>query len=420
MNIAIAIAGLVFLVIIHEAGHFFMARAVSMRPRKFYIFFPPALVKTVRGGIEYGIGSIPLGGYVKIPGMHRPAAGDLTVHLRRAVEEAPWLARSSAAVEQSLEDDDLAAAREALPALRAEVERAGLSDAALRSAHKGITEIDDASSDDAYWRAPAWKRIVVIFAGPFANVVFCIAALAVVFSLGVATGATREVDTVVAGSPAAQAGLSPGDVIEEVNGTTMTTFEEVSAAIRASNGTPLTLTVSRGAENVELGPIQPEVLEGRYRIGFVSLPSYTSYSPGAAVVEAFRRTGSVTVAIGQSLAGIVTGKNRDDVSSAVGIVEQSSQVVEEGFRYYLGVLALISLSLALLNLLPLLPLDGGHIAFSIAEKIRGRAIPREAYERASAIGIAVVLLLFAIGLSNDIIASAAVDVTGRMKSGHLG
>ena len=74
----------------------------------------------------------------------------------------------------------------------------------------------------------------------------------------------------------------------------------------------------------------------------------------------------------------------------------------EGFRYYLGVLALISLSLALLNLLPLLPLDGGHIAFSIAEKIRGRAIPREAYERASMIGIALVLLLFFIGLSNDI------------------
>ena len=110
----------------------------------------------------------------------------------------------------------------------------------------------------------------------------------------------------------------------------------------------------------------------------------------------------MTVAIGQSLGGIVTGSTRDDVSSAVGIVEQSSQVVEAGLRYYLGVLALISLSLALLNLLPLLPLDGGHIAFSIAEKIRGRAIPREAYERASVIGIALVLMLFFIGLSNDI------------------
>ena len=77
-------------------------------------------------------------------------------------------------------------------------------------------------------------------------------------------------------------------------------------------------------------------------------------------------------------------------------------MVDEGFRYYLGILALISLSLALLNLLPLLPLDGGHIAFSLAERVRGRAIPREAYERASMIGIALVLVLFFIGLSNDI------------------
>ena len=75
------------------------------------------------------------------------------------------------------------------------------------------------------------------------------------------------------------------------------------------------------------------------------------------------------------------------MASPVGIVQASSETLEVGFREYLGILALISLSLALLNLLPLLPLDGGHIAFSIAEGIRGRAIPREAYERASAIGI---------------------------------
>jgi regulator of sigma E protease len=110
----------------------------------------------------------------------------------------------------------------------------------------------------------------------------------------------------------------------------------------------------------------------------------------------------VTEAIGSSLVRIVTGEGRDEVASPVGIVQASSQTLEVGFREYLGILALISLSLALLNLLPLLPLDGGHIAFSLAEGVRGRAIPREAYERASAIGIALVLLLFFIGLSNDV------------------
>jgi regulator of sigma E protease len=162
------------------------------------------------------------------------------------------------------------------------------------------------------------------------------------------------------------------------------------------------VTVERGGEELVLGPARAEMIDGRYRIGFIPEPYYESYGPGEAIARAFRQTGEVTVLIGKSLGGIVTGETRDEVSSAVGIVEQSSQVVEAGFRYYLGVLALISLSLALLNLLPLLPLDGGHIAFSIAEKIRGRAIAREAYERASFVGIAVVLLLFVIGLSNDI------------------
>ena len=113
-------------------------------------------------------------------------------------------------------------------------------------------------------------------------------------------------------------------------------------------------------------------------------------------------TWTVTKGIGGSLGGLVRGENREDVASAVGIVQGSSRALEAGLRYYLQVLALISLSLALLNLLPFLPLDGGHITFSVIEGIRGRAIGREVYERASMIGIALVLFLFAIGLSNDI------------------
>ena len=77
MNSLIAILGLAFLVLVHEAGHFFSARLVGMQPRKFYVGFPPAAVKLRRKGIEYGIGAIPLGGYVKIPGMHRPAPSDV-------------------------------------------------------------------------------------------------------------------------------------------------------------------------------------------------------------------------------------------------------------------------------------------------------------------------------------------------------
>jgi regulator of sigma E protease len=113
-------------------------------------------------------------------------------------------------------------------------------------------------------------------------------------------------------------------------------------------------------------------------------------------------TGAVTREIGRALGRLVQGSGRKDIASPVGIVQGSSNALDESVQTFLWVMGLISLSLALLNLLPLLPLDGGHIAFSIVEGLRGRAVGRAVYERVSALGIAVVLLLFFIGLSNDI------------------
>jgi regulator of sigma E protease len=399
MNIAVSIVGLAFLILIHEAGHFFVALAVRMRPRRFYIFFPPALVKRVHNGIEYGIGSIPLGGYVKIPGMHKPAARDLEAHFERAVEEAPWLVRHLEPIKEALDEERLADARAGLLDLRAALERSELSEPARRSAERAVTEVDDALSQDAYWKAPVWKRVAVIVAGPGTNLVFAIGLLAVVFMLGLPVALTGKVDTVEPGMPAARY-LQPGDRIVAIEGRPVEP-EEIAQTIRASEGGALTVTARRDGREFEF-TARPVELEGAYRLGFSLDARYERYGFFEAVGLAADRTWLVTKAIGSSLVRIVTGEGRDEVASPVGIVQASSQTLEVGFREYLGILALISLSLALLNLLPLLPLDGGHIAFSLAEGIRGRAIPREAYERASAIGIALVLLLFFIGLSNDV------------------
>ena len=400
MGIAVAIAGLAFLILIHEAGHFFVALAVKMRPRRFYVFFPPALVKWKRGGIEYGIGSIPLGGYVKIPGMHKPAAGDIDAHLERALEEAPWLADRAVPLKRALEEDRPEDARAALPEFRRAVEQAELSEPAMRSAERALTDVGDGLSSDAYWRASAWKRIAVIGAGPATNFVFAVLALALVFMLGVPVEATRTVEEVVPGSAAAAAGLRPGDRIVSVDGRSGAP-EDLAAAIRESEGRPITVTIERGGEQQALEARARRDADG-YRLGFAFGLRFEEYGPLKATALAFETTWEVTKAIGASLGRIVTGSGREEVASVVGITAVSSESLEAGFRYYLQVLAFISLSLALLNLLPLLPLDGGHIAFSLLERIRGRAIPREAYERVSAIGIAVVLFLFVIGLTNDI------------------
>ena len=402
MNIAVAIGGLAFLILIHEAGHFFTALAVKMRPRKFYIFFPPALAKWNRNGIEYGIGAIPLGGYVKIPGMHKPAAGDLEAHLEPARKEAPSLAEAAAPVEQALTDERYEDARGGMADLRERVGHADLSEAARRVADRGFNDVDDALSSEAYWRAPTWKRVAVIFAGPATNYLFAVLALAVVFMLGVPTGATRTVDLVTADSPADAMGLEKGDEIVAVNGTRGESTD-LAEAIRGSDGKPVTVTVERDGSQLQLeGTPKLDPEENVYRLGFAFGLDYESYGPLEALGRSLDATWEVTKAIVGSLGRLVTGEGRDEVSSVVGITQVSSQSLDVGFRYYLEVLAFISLSLALLNLLPLLPLDGGHIAFSLAERIRGRAIPREAYERFSMIGIALVLFLFVIGLTNDI------------------
>jgi regulator of sigma E protease len=399
VSIFIAIVGLLFLIFIHEAGHFLVALAVGMNPRKFYLGFPPAVVKTKRNGIEYGIGAIPLGGYVKIPGMHRPAAGDLDYHLGRAVEEEPSLRRSVDALRGRLEASDYDGARDALPAVREAVESGSLSVQATASAERGLTEVEDALAPDAYWRARTWKRVAVIFAGPAANLVLAVALFAAVlmsldptYRLGIelrgdASRVTSTVQRVTADSPAAAAGMRANDRIVEIDGARVS-GERIGEAIRASGGRPLEVTVERGAERVALEPVRPERSE--------------TYGLLDASGSALRYSAEVTGEIGKSLGRLVTGSGRDEISSPVGIVQGSSEAIEQGTDTYLWVLGLISLSLALLNLLPLLPLDGGHIAFSLVEGVRGRAVAREVYERVSVLGIAVVLLLFFIGLTNDI------------------
>jgi regulator of sigma E protease len=393
MSFFIGILGLGFLILIHEAGHFFTARGLQMRPRKFYIGFPPAIFKVRRGGIEYGIGAIPLGGYVKIPGMHRPAAVDLELRLQRSLREAPELVAP------------LERVKRLLTAQRWEEADAALDDLeqALRDANQptdALTDVRDALGRDAYWRAPTWKRITVIFAGPGTNLLLAIVLFAILFvtgsggyRLGFVFGITKDdqvvnvVARVVPGEPASGAGLNAGDRIVAINGRKAPP-QEIARTIRASEGQPVTLTIVRGGRTITLPPAAPRQQPRQ------SVPRATWNS--------VRLTGEVTKEIGSSLTNLVHRQGRDQISSPVGITQASSQAVKQGWQDYFWVLGLISLSLALLNLLPLLPLDGGHIFFSILEAIRGRAVPREIYERVSAVGIALVLTLFFIGLSNDV------------------
>jgi regulator of sigma E protease len=402
VNIAIAIFGLALLILIHEAGHFFVARAVGMSPRRFYLGFPPALVKVRRKGIEYGIGAIPLGGYVKIPGMHRPAASDVDVQLGPALKEDPRLFPKAARVQRALEAGDLAGARAQLPELEQAVAESELSPAAARAAQRCVNELRDGLGEDAYWRQRTWKRIAVIFAGPGANILVALALPFIAYMIGAPGDVNTTVRHVEKGTPAQAMGLRSGDTIVSVNTRQTPNFDAVSGAIRGSNGKPISLTVLRGQTAKMLGPARPDKLQGRYVLGFEPAWDTIKYGPGGALLHSFDDTWHSAQATVTFLPRIVTNSGRKQVSGPTGIVDVSQHVVSISFTWYLLVLGLVSLSLAILNLLPLLPLDGGHILFSIVEGLRGRAVGREVYERVSAVGIALFLVLMFIGLSNDI------------------
>jgi regulator of sigma E protease len=399
MNIAIALIGLGFLILVHEAGHFFASLAVGLRPRRFYVGFPPAIAKTTRRGIEYGLGAIPLGGFVSIPGMHRPIPHDAERRFGRAVSEDPSLTGPYDRVRRGLDGADPHDALPALDEFEAALEPRDVSREARKSAEKGLTELRDGLGSDAYWKAPTWKRLVAIFAGPAANILLAIGLL---FALYVTNGKTVPVvASVVEGSRADQIGLQPGDRVLVVDGATIQRAADIPDRISGSDGRKIAVVVLRDGQERTLGPIAPERAEnGSYRLGFAL--DAVGLGPLGALGRSFEVTWLVTEETVKSIGRLAFGEGREDVASPIGITDFSAQAVDQGTESYLLVLALVSLSLALLNLLPLLPLDGGHILFALLEGARGRNMRREVYERVSVIGIALVLLLFFIGVSNDI------------------
>jgi len=356
MSWFLAFVGFAALIILHEFGHFAAAKAVGMRVERFALFFPPLLFKVKRGETEYGIGAIPLGGYVKITGMN-PNEEVPPEHLERA-----------------------------------------------------------------YYKQKVWKRVVVISAGPAMNFLIAFLLLWAIFWSNGFTDVTRQVDKVTAGSPAAQV-LKPGETIVAVDGKSGSNeilTKQIGSHVcagRPMNGclasTPAILTVRsvvRGDDGgvrtvtrkVEATPKYDASLK-RTLLGFQFAQRTVPIGPFDAADRSVTAMGDVASKTVTSIGKLFyDAEARKEVSGVVGSYEATRQSFDFSTTRALFVLAIISLSLAVVNLFPFLPLDGGHIFWALAEKVRGRPISYRVMERASVVGFALVVFLFAIGLSNDI------------------
>ena len=396
MSWVLTILGISALVILHEAGHFAVAKAVGMRVERFSLFFGPMLVKVKIGETEYGIGTIPLGGYVKIAGMSRPP-------------QQPPAPQATAAPARAVETE-----------LRSPGRDGGVAVERRRSATADQTPPVPVEDDPrGYFRQPVWKRVAVIAAGPAMNVLVAFLILVGVYWLSAhhASNDRARVVSVERGSPAATV-LRSGDTIIAVDGRPVVYADENFNFIPAIANDRCTQALTAGC--VGAAPVRfllerdgrrlSVAVKPRYQpkakrmlVGFSSGLVLHRYSlagaVGASVSEMWEVTSKTVSRIGQVF---FSSAARKELHGIVGVSDETSEAFSYGFSEAMIVLALISLSLAIVNLFPFLPLDGGHLFWAIAEKVRGRAISFAVMERASVAGFALVLVLAVIGFSNDI------------------
>ena len=347
-----ALLGFCALIVLHEGGHFLAAKAVGMRVERFSLFFGPMLVSKRIGETEYGIAAIPLGGYVKITGM---------------------------SPEEVFEEPSVAAR--------------------------------------AYVNQPVWKRIVVIAAGPLVNLVVAFILFAAIFhhegQIVLRPGATVRA---VAPHSAASGQLRPGDRIVSVDGRREATgYLGVINASHCAGGVrtdgciaspAVTLLIRRAGQEqtLHLHPRYSAALK-RNLVGFNYAPNFDiqPISYAGAAHYGVKQMWTEVSATFSTLAHLYQSRERKQLHSIAGIATITEQATAQGTVNGLWVIAGVSLALAVFNLLPFLPLDGGHIFWALVEKARrGRKISLVTMERASYAGLALMLCLVVIGFSNDI------------------
>ena len=329
LSIIAAILAVSGLIVLHEAGHMWAARLLGMRVERFSFGFGPVVLSATRGGTEYAVSALPLGGYVKIAGM-----------------------------------------------------------AASEAISPGDT--------GAYCNMPAWRRVLVLAAGPGANyLVALLLAIGLLATVGLpAPDGSSRVGDLTPGMPGAVAGLQAGDLIVTVAGKPVNDWNTLVAELQRHPGEEIQLDVERGA------PAQRQVLRltpkndgGVGRVGFRPFTVTQQLGPIDAVLEGFTATNARAWANLVGLAQVVKREQKAELAGPIGIGQELVRGARLGLDRFLTIVWNVSIALALLNLLPLPALDGGRLVFIAIEVVIRRRVSERIEGVVHALGFAALLVM---------------------------
>jgi regulator of sigma E protease len=350
---------LTIVVFVHEMGHYLVGRWCGIGVRAFSIGFGPELFGfNDRHGTRWKLCAIPLGGYVKF-------VGDMSA-----------TSTPDAAHVESLSEDE---------------------------------------RKIAFHTQPVWKRALTVFAGPAFNFLLTIAVFAVMFGTYGRYVFEPTVAQVQVGSPAERAGFLAGDRFLAVDGEPVETFDDVQRYVSGRSGDAIQFLVRRGEQEVTL-TATPEVREiddrlGKVKIGAIGVvqtteqgpPRHIAYGPVGAVTEAVLQTGHIVQSTGRFLKRLVGGReDRCQLGGPVKIAGMAGRAASVGFEVLVQLIAFLSVGIGILNLLPIPPLDGGHLAFYGIEAVIRRPVSEKAMEAVYRAGFFLVLAFMVFVFWNDI------------------
>ncbi|AWC23877.1 RIP metalloprotease RseP [Aminobacter sp. P9b] len=351
---------LTIVVFVHEMGHYLVGRWCGIGVKAFSIGFGPELLGfNDRRGTRWKLCAIPLGGYVKF-------VGDMSVTSKPA----------------GAEDDNLSPAEHKI----------------------------------AFHTQPVWKRAATVVAGPLFNFLLTIAVFTVLFSAYGRYVMEPTVAEVRAASPAANAGILPGDRFVSVDGKPVETFSDVQRLVSGRGGDAIAFVMMRDGKEIAL-TATPEMMEQKDALGNsvkvavigvvnneeLGQPRLISYSPGGAFVQAVSETGHIIQRTGQFLKRFVVGReDKCQLGGPVKIADMAGKAAQLGFMWLVQLVALLSVGIGFLNLLPIPPLDGGHLAFYAVEAVIRRPVSERAMEAVYRVGMILVLAFMGFVFWNDL------------------